>query len=894
MKKEKTTMPLTHTDDWRDYLSLDSLVTRSGVKKKNLIKLVVKELVDNALDASERCDLGIICDNGFYVQDYGTGIDLSDEGIAYLFSVGRKTYTSKGIRYPQRGAFGRGLRVVTGAVFCYEANLYVSTLGRKIALKPEGEKTTYEVVGDYSGPGTRIEITFPDQISEKDLEWGHLARKMSQGSKYTHFSSPWWYDSQSFLSLLQGLSYEGKRIHLALNTIFGKFSVNKNNKEVQQFLRRTTAESISPKDATRILDELRKVRPKKIVPQKLGCVGRLEGFDYYQVKCSSYFDEVTTREKVEVPFVLELWAQPEKNKSATNSDGEIVVFVNKSPWAKDKLPIFRSKKNSWFILNTANSGYCKIDKLETATSFYLNIITPYLPRTGDAKLPIIPEALQKCIENIFNELIKKIKRNHSRIECARTNKYVPCDTKKQLILKIARKNRESINNLFSKENLEVSDKKYLKLMAHDPFMTGLSYTAIDKGLWFKDMWDEFNPEGNIIHLRRFHYRLVSCGKKINKHNGDEYKNNHPSWQYLLETSKFARELELIDSAQIIDQRNPEPFGVFDPHFQLPKKMVFSPFQIPEIDLNSFQIQELNMPSLEIDGSCANLYTSSLQPVHLEIWTEKATMNDILEGICEFYGIMLIQNTGYASITGIETFLRQRALVQNRPSIIFYISDFDEAGENMPVSVARTLQHRIFKMGNDGLFPEGKEIVVEPIILKKEQMESEEFKNLPNAPAKIGVGTVTELDALEAVLPGKFREIVEENIKKVLDVDVIDKMHSFFDTTKDEYSKLLHSKTFELEQQIEEIRKKLSEVTERHKLQLQELSEKLQNDYEPYKRRIKEIEKEISRYANDALQKVCVKVPIGKNHQLADPLYNSSRQFKVQTSRLDRYRSLKKR
>jgi hypothetical protein len=78
-----------HTDDWKDYLSVDGLAAVSGVEKEHHIPLMVKEIVDNALDASGRWDIRMIGNHGFYVQDYGPGIPGVDEEIAYLFSISR-------------------------------------------------------------------------------------------------------------------------------------------------------------------------------------------------------------------------------------------------------------------------------------------------------------------------------------------------------------------------------------------------------------------------------------------------------------------------------------------------------------------------------------------------------------------------------------------------------------------------------------------------------------------------------------------------------------------------------------------------------------------------------------------------------------------------------------
>lgn len=890
-------MALTHTDDWNDYLSISGLVQKSGISVQDFIRLAVKEIVDNACDASERCEMGIIGDHAFWVQDHGVGIGLPDEEIAYLFSVSRKTYTTKGIRSPLRGAFGRGLRFVAGVVFCYDANLYVSTRGRKLLLKVEGEKTRAERIADYNSEGTRIEIVFTGHtLEEKDLSWGRLAIKLAKGSNYNSWSSPWWYDSSSFFILLKGLVYEGKEIRQVLRKdVFGKFNAAKFSEKNRILLRQKTAESITKDDAAGILVELKKAIPKKISPRKLGCVGEITGFDYYQIEYGSYSDDVTDSENIEIPFVLELWANPTNKENEFNL-GKVIVFINKSPLATDAETIheYKSSNKDIFYLYKIDENMFTVNALKQNTTFYLNVMTPYLPRATDAKIPLIPSELHEHIENIFNKVIKKINKNYKLHEDSGGKKRIPSGDRYKLINNIIKKNRESIDNLFSKENMEVNGNKYLKLMNQDPFMTGLSYTSIDKGLWFRDIWDKFNPTGTVIHLRRLHYRLVSQTKETKKHTGEIYENNPVCWKYILEASKFARELEMVNPSQIIDLRNPKPYGIFDPNFHLLRKMVFPPWNIPEIDPTSFQIGKFEMPELEIDESVANIYASSLQPVHLEIWTEKATMNDILENVCSMYGIVLVQNIGYASVTGIENYLRERALIQKRPSIIFYISDFDEAGENMPVSVSRTLQHRIFKMREKGLFPEDKEIIVEPIILKKEQMDSKEFPDLPKSPAKRGKGKVTELDALEAVVPGKFREIVEENIQKVLDVDVIKNMPSYFENAKHRYKSLLHSKTSELDGEIEKLCNDLREVTEKHKSKLQKISEELRSEYAPYQEKLVKIKEKVSKYADEALQNISINVSVSKHHDLNDPLFNSLGPFKEQTERMDKYRSFKKR
>jgi hypothetical protein len=56
--------------DWELFRTLDGLCAKAGVPRDKIASLVAKELMDNALDESESCDMGLLDDNtGFFVQD---------------------------------------------------------------------------------------------------------------------------------------------------------------------------------------------------------------------------------------------------------------------------------------------------------------------------------------------------------------------------------------------------------------------------------------------------------------------------------------------------------------------------------------------------------------------------------------------------------------------------------------------------------------------------------------------------------------------------------------------------------------------------------------------------------------------------------------------------------
>jgi hypothetical protein len=104
--------------DWTLFRELSKLGQKAGVPLQTLPKLVLKELVDNALDVAglDGFEAGkLIPSNGFFVQDRGPGFDGDDATIAALFSINRPLASTKLLRLPTRGALG--LRVVDGVPF---------------------------------------------------------------------------------------------------------------------------------------------------------------------------------------------------------------------------------------------------------------------------------------------------------------------------------------------------------------------------------------------------------------------------------------------------------------------------------------------------------------------------------------------------------------------------------------------------------------------------------------------------------------------------------------------------------------------------------------------------------------------------------------------------------
>ena len=100
--------------DWALFLHPDRLPQKAGCPRDRLRAMVLKELVDNALDAGANAALDQIGPDTWVVTDDGPGLDR--EQIVRLFAVNRPMTSTKLVRRPTRGAMGNGLRVVTGGV----------------------------------------------------------------------------------------------------------------------------------------------------------------------------------------------------------------------------------------------------------------------------------------------------------------------------------------------------------------------------------------------------------------------------------------------------------------------------------------------------------------------------------------------------------------------------------------------------------------------------------------------------------------------------------------------------------------------------------------------------------------------------------------------------------
>lgn len=410
---------------------------------------------------------------------------------------------------------------------------------------------------------------------------------------------------------------------------------------------------------------------------------------------------------------------------------------------------------------------------------------------------------------------------------------------------------------------------------NDPFYVGAP-ASVEAANWFAALWKKFDFSTGV-HLRRVHYRLVSQ-KGVKKPNGKPYRNTENDWSYLCNAGKYARYLGLVDPLAFIDRRNPEPhvFANGSGYHIPPSWFIDDPvWNLPELEIN-WQV-DLSLPEPEISGY---LYDQSDQVYHLEIWVEKSTIDDVLVPIGREWGVNVVTSLGFQSVTGIIAML-QRIRESRKPARIFYISDFDPAGDGMPVAVARQVEY-----WRDDYAPDA-DIALSPIVLTRDQVKA---YNLPRIPVKdsdlrkahfeerYGQGAV-ELDALEALHPGALSQIVTEAINLYRDDELPDRLAEVEEEAQQVLDDAWEDAAGHYRAELESLEENVSQIVERYQSRVTELRDAMNEEIAPFKDRLDVLRQAIID-ARDALK---VELPDRPEAELDEPdendwLFHSEREY----------------
>ncbi|HWS84565.1 MAG TPA: hypothetical protein VN207_09940 [Ktedonobacteraceae bacterium] len=306
----------------------------------------------------------------------------------------------------------------------------------------------------------------------------------------------------------------------------------------------------------------------------------------------------------------------------------------------------------------------------------------------------------------------------------------------------------------------------------DPFN---AHRYEELGRWFVEQWRRFKPGATTVHVRGLHYAisaLASTPDAVYLPNGTLYDNTDLRWQDLQRAGKYARYLKMIDPEAFEDRRSRDPivkpFETGHRSLWVTNSMyTFDDFDLPEFP--SFpEFPELpEFPDLP--SYCLSL--KGQQRYRLEVWIEKSTQESVIVPVCTKHGVTLVTAQGEISISAMWKAVKRAAQYSERTTtVILYISDFDPAGQSMPVAAARKLEFlRMMRRSNVN-------IRLCPIALTHEQCI--EYQ-LPRTPIKASDGKrggfehrygdgATELDALESLHPGELAKLLEQAILRFRD------------------------------------------------------------------------------------------------------------------------------
>ncbi len=414
---------------------------------------------------------------------------------------------------------------------------------------------------------------------------------------------------------------------------------------------------------------------------------------------------------------------------------------------------------------------------------------------------------------------------------------------------------------------------------NDPFFVGGKSSTLMAG-WFADIWERFGYT-NGVHLRRVHYRLVQQENPPTKHNGESYENTEGCWAYLCNAGKYARILGLVDPAAFVDRRNP------DPRIYLHGEQVEQPgwfYDWPEWEMPAIKadlastLDSWEMPETWAEGY---EYRDELQSYHVETWAEKTTMNDELIPLCERYGVNLVTGVGYLSITSVINLLR-RVSVLDKPCRILYISDFDPAGASMPVSVSRQIEYWIQR------YLPNADIRLKPIILTASQIDRYRLPRIPikdsdlrkgNFETVYGTGAV-ELDALEAIRPGEFAQIVEQEISAYRDGELREKVDDAYRDATDMLDREQERHLNVHHERLESLKAEVARIADSYQARLTELNDELQEELVPYRGDLESVRQAVqSELLNMEADLELPTLPEGENAVERDVwLYDSERPY----------------
>ena len=362
-------------EDWRLFVDPATLPQKAGCQPENLRQIVLRELVDNALDEGARVTLKR-AGKGWIISDDGPGLDPAD--VPRLFAVNRPLLSRKRRRMPLRGMLGNGLRVVVGAVAASEGWLVVEARGHRLTLAVDPATGITTVTDDRAVPfvpGLTVRIALGPLLPRYDGDDDdYLACEAiaiaSHGENYRGPSSPWWYSPRDLHQLMLQVAPCDTTVARLCREL--GFTLDDDR----------AARQLNRGEATAVLDRLRQ-GTKPIDPKLLGTIGPAA---YGPSNCYACHVGTARMRGAELPFVVEAWAECERPERRGQGAATLQLLLNRTPSA------------ATILINSVSAGLvvrgCGLQRaiLGPHTANYritVGVISPHIELATDGKEPAL-------------------------------------------------------------------------------------------------------------------------------------------------------------------------------------------------------------------------------------------------------------------------------------------------------------------------------------------------------------------------------------------------------------------------------------------------------------------------------------------------------------------------
>lgn len=424
---------------------------------------------------------------------------------------------------------------------------------------------------------------------------------------------------------------------------------------------------------------------------------------------------------------------------------------------------------------------------------------------------------------------------------------------------------------------------------NDPFYLGTP-SERQNAEWFANLFERrgyrrrWEQEGRRVHNRRIHYAMFGEPKPDGTRYGpddDKFLDNARKCAVVLFPDRVP--IEAFDDRMHKDAQRYLHAPVRDDEPEPQWSWERPEMAFPAILLRPFLFDRPQPPTV---GGYD--YDDADQSYLVEVWVEKTTMNDVLVPLCQALGVGLVPSSGFQSVVNAARLL-ERAQRTGKPARVFYISDYDPAGERMPVAVARHLEFWSERYDLQA------EVKLHPLVLTGEQVERLE---LPRAPltegdtrnkgwiARRGEDRV-ELDALEVRQPGELARIVRKAVAPYRDEDLWERLDEAEQAAQNALDSAWQAATAERRGELGQTRDRMAAVVDSYRERVTALGREMQAELEPLE--------EEARQALDAVEEATealeVEMPERPEADLDEPdeeewLFSSDRSYREQ---LESYR-----